>query len=108
MKKNEIQQTEISIKINTKETRSLVEKSPLYSAESFSSEESRKSPSPSVTNNFSSSSNDADNEANSSTSCNSNKQESPIERNSDRLIYGNLSRVAFISNIKICFWIILF
>lgn len=65
------------------------------SSESFSSDESRKSPSSFETNSFSSSSNDADNEANSS-SCNSNKEQSPIARNSEKLIYGNF----YLSNLN--------
>ncbi len=89
IKKNETQHTEISIKINTKDALNSMRKAPVDSSESFSSEESAKSVSSFETNNFSSSSNDADNEANSS-SCNSNKEQSPVEKISNRqLIYGN-------------------
>ena len=90
IKKNKTQHTEISIKINTKDGLNSLRKAPVDSSESFSSGESGKSISSFEANNFSSSSNDADNEANSS-SCNSNKEQSPVERNSNRqLIYGNV------------------
>ena len=88
-KKNEIQQTEFSIQIKTNDKKRLA-KDNFYSSESLSSSEDSPKSSTSFEN-FSTSSNDADNEANLSIS-DSNKDKTPEKH----LIYSKFNYIASI------------